>query len=130
VMTRAVSEAFERSIKRSLGFDPFAGIDLNSLTSLPEYLLGSKEAFAWPYLMGALVEAIEADLRWPRKSDQVDRRTLAVLIGLAFVETRSEHPMASDWKGGDDIDEEGIKAGAALMIAERAVVEGYVVSRE
>lgn len=113
---------------RDHGPDPFDG--LSGLVDPPAWL-GPGSLVGWPVLMGRAVARAEEDLGRPRRRRKVDARSWAALVGLAYLWSRDAFAAVRPGlrtvgrEAGPGLDHDGILAGGALLVNQRAVVLGY-----
>jgi len=107
--------------------DPFAAVP--DAADPPDRVLG-EHLPAWPLLIGHLVHRAELDLgRPPRGRARVRPATWGVLVGLAYAWSRASfaaaRPGLSAFLGRGGLGHDGLMAGGALLVNQRAVVQGY-----
>jgi hypothetical protein len=113
--------------------DPFRGL---SEAADPPGHLDPGSAPAWAFLMGGLVRAAERDLGWRARRGRIDLRTWGTLVGLSYLWSRrsfaAARPALRDFleaAGLLELNRDGLLAGGALLVNQRAVVAGYLDAR-
>lgn len=131
--TERMYVALDRHGEHASESDPFDG--LAEAADPPGHLDPSLTP-AWPYRLGGLIRAAERDLGWRAGRRRVDLRTWAAVVGLAYLWSRRSfpamRPALRDYvhaAGAFDLNNDGLLAGAALMVNQRAVVAGYREAR-
>lgn len=115
----------------SHGQDPFAAMP--DAAEPPDRLLG-EHLPAWPFVMGHLVHRAELDLgRPPRRRGRARPATWGILVGLAYAWSRTSfaaaRPGLSTFLSRGDLGHDGLMAGGALLVNQRAVIHGYREAR-
>jgi hypothetical protein len=131
--TERMYVALDRHGEHAEKADPFEG--LTEAADPPGHLDPALTP-AWPFLLGGLVREAEVDLGWRPRRGRVDLRTWDALVGLAYHWSRRSFPVARvalrgylETVGAMDLNRDGLLAGAALMVNQRAVVAGYREAR-
>lgn len=113
--------------------DPFRG--LSEAADPPEHLDPTLVP-AWPFLMGGLVRVAERDLGWSGRRGRIDIRTWSALVGLSYLWSRRSFAAARpplreylEVAGLLELNRDGLLAGGALLVNQRAIVAGYREAR-
>lgn len=131
--TERMYVALDRHGEHAPDADPFEG--LSEVADPPAHLDPGLTP-AWPFLLGGLIREAEVDLGWRSRQGRVDLRTWDALVGLAYLWSRRSFTAARvalreylETVGAMDLNRDGLLAGAALMVNQRAVVAGYREAR-